>query len=179
MNISSDVRVQTIFREVKQARETIEQAPAQDSFTFSGGKRVETPDFKGQLRGENVMATLQQGDTTVELRSEVYRKDTTGLQVAAGLVGALLGAVLGGGDSRRSAGLGALCAGAAALGAGVVAASAEEVITRVETNAEGVTTETVKVGPDSESYSSQFKRTGPAPTVDPDALKDYLAKLEL
>jgi hypothetical protein len=179
MNISSDVRVQTIFREVKQARETIEQAPAGDSFEFSGGKRVETDNFKGQLRGENVSATLQQGDTTVELRSEVYRKDTTGLQVAAGLVGALLGAVLGGGDSRRSTGLGALLGGAAALAAGAAAASSEQVITRVETNAQGVTTETIKVGRDSEQYSNNFKLTGPAPAVDPAALKDYLDKLEL
>jgi hypothetical protein len=179
MNISSDVRVQSIFREVKQARERIEAAPVGDSFEFSSGKRVELEGFKGQVRGEQVSATLTAGESTVELRSEVYRKDTTGLQVAAGLVGALVGALLGGDDDGPSLGLGALLGGAAAVGAGALAASSEQVITRVETNAEGVTTETVKVGPESSLYSKQWQRTGPAPEVDPEAVKEFIANVEI
>jgi hypothetical protein len=50
----------------------------------------------------------------------------------------------------------------------------------VETTPEGITHERLSERNGGEtSYTNNFQRTGPAPKVDPEAVKDYINKLEL
>lgn len=187
----SNQRVDELKSQAAAARQQIESAPDQDCFE-SGGTRqlLRKPDNVLQAEigrnGRLSMVTVEDGKTVV-LRSETLTKNTGAWQAAAGAVAGLVGGLLLGAgreDGRPGFGgalAGALLGGAAGWGVGKAAeARAEQLITRVESDATGVTTERVTVHADGTTdYQQSWKNTGPQTPPDPQAVKDYLDKLQL
>ena len=184
-------RPEQLRQQVASARQQIESAPADECF-INGDTRqwLRRPDHVLQAEvgrhGRLSMVSVEDGKTVV-LKSETLRKNTAGWQAAAGAVAGLVGSLLvsaGSEDGRPGVGgalTGLLLGGAAAWGVGQVAEKqAEELITRVESDATGVTTERLFVHSDgSTEYSQNWKSlTKPAP-LDPQAVKEYIDNLPL
>lgn len=190
-------RVQTILKEVQQAREAIENAPAADCFESDNGRTLAKPqgDYVGgqitqvpwMKAPDKITATSRQGDVTVQLRSETFKKDTSAMEAAAAgvgsIFGAVLGAALGSDEGKGSLVAGAILGGLAAWGGikKTIEGPGESRIERVETTPTGITTEKVVLGPDGEStsYSKVFHRIGAPPEFDAQAAKDFIQSIDL
>ena len=174
-------------KEADDTRKAIETAPAGDVFISHGEHQLMKPQgdiWRGQASGQDMSAVKVSQNSTVVLHEKIVKEDNRGLQVAAGIAGTLIGAALFGGKKKDSLGAalgGLLLGGLAAWGAGKATdAVKEKRIERVETTPEGITHEQLSERQgDETSYTNNFRRTGPAPKVDPEAVKDYINKLEI
>lgn len=174
-------------KEAGDARKAIQDAPQGDAVEIGGDRQLLKPQgeiWQGRANGASMTAVKAEKNSSVVLREEIIKEDNRGLQVAAGIAGTLIGAALFGGKKKDSIGAaigGLLLGGLAAWGAGKATdAVKEKRIERVETTPEGVTSERLREARNGDnSYTSNFKRTGPAPEFDPQAAKDYINSLDL
>ena len=174
-------------KEAGDARKAIQDAPQGDVIEIGGDRQLLKPQgeiWQGRANGSTMTAVKAEKNSSVVLREEIIKEDNRGLQVAAGIAGTLIGAALFGGKKKDSIGAalgGLLLGGLAAWGTGKATdAVKEKRIERVETTPEGVTTERLREARNGDnSYSGNFKRTGPAPEFDVQAAKDYINNLDL
>lgn len=189
-------RVQSILKEVQQAREAIEHAPVSDVYESSEG-RVLTK-AQGFIGGgslhhvswmagpDKLTAVYKDGEASVLLKSESFKKDTSKAEAAAAGLGALTGALIGDTKGKSPAALvvGALLGGFTAWAATrkTIEGPSEQRITRVSTDAHGITTEDIILGAKGEMkfYGTQIRHIGApdAPKTEAE-IKDFLDHLEL
>ncbi|MFN8609763.1 MAG: hypothetical protein U0931_19645 [Vulcanimicrobiota bacterium] len=172
-------------KEAADARRTIQDAPQGDTVELNGDRQLVRERgglWQGRSNERSLTAVKAEKDSSVVLREEVVKESNRGLQVAAGIAGTLIGVALFGGkkkDSGAGALAGLLLGGLAAWGAGKASEVVKKNIDRVETTPEGVTSERLSEGPQGTNYSNSFKRTAPAPALDPEKAKEFINSIKL
>lgn len=125
---------------------------------------------------DSLHAVEAENGQVVVTDSQTVRRDNTAWQVAAGLVGGLLGMLLAGSSNRaKGVAAGLALGGLAAWGTGQALADSHEEVRRVTADGQGVRSEFA----DESSYFSNWARTGPAPEPDPKAAKEFIDSVKI